>query len=130
MRLKFLVVVLLMLCTSVAGQPVPPLAITHDSATLYAAPGQQHQTLGTVPGRETVIIEGRSEGGHWLLIRTLDETLRGWVATSTVTLSADVFLPDLPLSAERLAEEPARVYPADISAKLEQLNSIPLLYNM
>lgn len=132
MRLKFWMAVLLILAlrASVYGQTVPPLAITHDPATLYAAPGQQHQTLGTVPGRETVIIEGRSEGGHWLLIRTLDESLRGWVATSTVTLSADVFLPDLPLSTESLTEETPKTYPDDIAAKLEQLNSIPLLYNM
>jgi hypothetical protein len=107
MRFRLVALMLLALfMNTINAQDIPPLAMTRGEVALYAAPGQD--TLGILPGRETVIIEGRSDAGHWLLIRTLDEVQRGWVATSGVALSADVILRDLPLSSESFtAEQPA-----------------------
>ncbi len=67
-----------------------PTGRTREDTDVYAAPSSESEIIGTVLPYALVIIEGRSETGAWLLIRTPYDALRGWVRTNALTLGEEV----------------------------------------
>jgi|FLYN01.1.fsa_nt_gi uncharacterized protein YraI len=102
--------------------------------TVYAAPGRDSAIIGQLPTGTVVYVEGRNDTGHWLLVRTPDGGLRGWIETGSTTLGA--ILRDLPVLDERLSAGVPQPTPTPIRtdptlvAMMERLRATPVLYNM
>jgi hypothetical protein len=72
-------------------------ATTRQGLNVRPAPSINNQPLGTLPGQTTVIVEGRNATSSWLLIRTPDNSVRGWVSRSLLRFSRPVSFGTLPV---------------------------------
>jgi hypothetical protein len=111
-------------------------ATTGAPVTLYAAPGLESAIMGDLPAGTRVIIEGRSDTAHWMLVHTPDGAMRGWAASGSMLLSDGIILRNLPVLGEGIAggtpqptATPVRSDPA-LLAMMERLRATPVLYNM
>ncbi len=103
--------------TNSAPAPAAPVGgsagtgTTIDMLNVRAAPGGQ--VLAQIGGRANVIIEGRNNIGDWILIRSTDNTIRGWVASRYVSFGEGVALEYLPVTEEQVGmAAPAPAAPA------------------
>jgi hypothetical protein len=72
-------------------------ATTNAQLRVRSGPGTRFSRIAVLPQNTTVIVEGRNDNADWLLIRTQDNSVRGWVALGFVTLSREVRITDLPI---------------------------------
>lgn len=78
-------------------------------------PNQQSTILAQIAENSTVTIEGRNTFGNWILVRSADGSVRGWVASRYVAFGGDDVLPAIPVVAESLdGPAPAQPAPAEI----------------
>jgi uncharacterized protein YraI len=80
-----------------------PTARTVGTLNLRSGPGQSYSRLGTLARNTALVLEARSADSTWLLVHTLDNTLRGWVFAAY--LETNVTLADLPISEEGATTE-------------------------
>lgn len=141
---------------------VPPVAagsgggLTISNLNVRSGPGTNNTTITKVLARTRVIIESRNEVGDWIVIRTPDNAIRGWVSTRYVNFDDDVSLHTLPISTEIAGQASASsveeasppVAPntgpieipvidpnsftlpqGDVATLTQRLDAIPLFYN-
>lgn len=60
-------------------------AATTGRLNVRRGPGLNHAVLAAVPGGTLLVLEGRSSAGDWVLGRTADGALRGWLAAEFLT---------------------------------------------
>lgn len=102
---------LLLMISMVATAQEQPLARVVDTVNVRAGAGTSFQALGQIPARSQVFVEARNRIGDWVLIRTQDESLRGWVASRFTYWGEGVPLEMLPVSTETFAGVPAPAAP-------------------
>lgn len=76
---------------------------TIDTLNVRGGPGTEYAPLTQINPRVRVAIEGRNTIGNWILIHSLDNAIRGWVASRYVAFDEGVNLDDLPVTEEQLA---------------------------
>lgn len=71
-----------------------------DRLNVRAGAGVAFGSVGQMPLNERVLIEARSPRGDWLLVRTLDDRIRGWVASRFIGWSEAIDLATFVISDE------------------------------
>ncbi len=91
------------------GGPALPLeaqgntqVFTHYVQAVYSEPGRSSPIVGVLVPQAKVILEGRSTDTAWVLGRTPDGTVRGWIESRFLDIPPDVNLPKLLVSNEML----------------------------
>ena len=77
-----------------------PDAWTAYELNLRAGPGGAHPVLAVLPASTPLQAEARSEDAAWLLARSLDGAVRGWVAAGYLEYAPGVVVARLPVSGE------------------------------
>ncbi len=113
--MKRIALILLALCAiagvalSQEGQP----ARTLDRVTVRVNGDQTAAVITQLAINTDVIVEARNRVGNWVLVRTGDGSVRGWVASRYVFWRGGISLENLPVSAEVLgAPAPIAAAPA------------------
>jgi uncharacterized protein YraI len=70
---------------------------TISTLNVRSGAGEDYAVITLIDPRMDVIVEGRNRVGNWLLIRTPDGVIRGWVASRYITWSQDYELANLPI---------------------------------
>jgi uncharacterized protein YraI len=83
------------LMTLLAQGEVP--ATTTSVLNVRGEPSRTSARIGRLPDNTAIIVEGRNEAGDWLLVRSQDGSLRGWVAIGFVQFTDAIRILDLPL---------------------------------
>ena len=78
------------------------LARTLDLLNLRPVPSLDSPVITQIMPGSAVLLEARSADGDWVLARTPEGYLRGWVARDALAYPQGFVLGDLPVSAERL----------------------------
>jgi hypothetical protein len=78
-------------------------AYTIDTLNVRVAPGRDNPAITRLSPRTEILIEARNRIGDWLLIRTPDAAVRGWVATRFVDTPNGFDLGALAISEEIFA---------------------------
>jgi uncharacterized protein YraI len=112
-------------------------------ATLYSlmnvrqGPGGEHKSLGQLQANTIVVVEARNAIGNWVIIHTVDNITRGWVASRYVNFGGTFNLGSLPIVNEIIGEtqlQPGDVatgLPTDTSEQMvDRLRNTPILHNM
>lgn len=73
---------------------------------IRTGPGTEYSVIATLPWNAPVIVEGRSNIGNWLLIRSADGGVRGWAATRYVNIG-DADLDMIVVKTELFGDAPA-----------------------
>ncbi len=110
-----LAIVLLLVATSVLAQ-AGGLGTTIDTVNARSGPGTNYDVIGIVHSLTRVIFEGRTQIGDWVLVRTQDGSVRGWVASRYIDFDDGVELAYLPVTGELLGPAPASSSPAENTA--------------
>ncbi len=97
-RLLTLIVSLLMAAAAVAQTPLEAQVI--DNVNVRAGAGQEYARLAQLPVGQVVLVEARNRIGNWVLVRTPDAAIRGWVASRYVRWDAEVELAALSIGDE------------------------------
>jgi hypothetical protein len=88
----------------------PYQALTHYAVTAYSGPGRTYAIVGVLNPKAKVILEARDTGTSWLLGRSMDGTVRGWIEKRFLDLPADSSLIELRVSQESMfVPEPTEV---------------------
>jgi uncharacterized protein YraI len=125
-------------------QPLPPppagtaAGQTITTLNMRVGPGTGYDKVNQAPQGADIIIEGRNALGDWLLVRTPDNTARGWVATRFVRVGAGVILNNQPILDEIVGEQPEGVEEVpnivlptgNLEEMYARLDSTPVLHNM
>lgn len=77
-----------------------PDAWTAYELNLRAGPGSAQPVLAVLPPGTAVLAEARSADSAWLLVRTIDDAWRGWVAAAYLEYAPGVLVARLPESSE------------------------------
>ncbi|MBN1285776.1 MAG: SH3 domain-containing protein [Anaerolineae bacterium] len=72
-----------------------PTPAAETDITLLEGPGADYPAAATVAPGAPLVIEGRSADSAWLLVHTSDQTARGWITASDITLNEGTSLTDL-----------------------------------
>jgi hypothetical protein len=127
-----MVIGLLLTFTTTLAQTsyVPPMAMTMVESPLYAAP--DGESVGALPALTAVFIEGRDGAGEWMLVRVIDDSASGWIASLDLLLSADVTVSNLPVrtAPSSVESQPVRFDLSTDEGRMARLQSIPVLFNM
>jgi|GEM_PF-262184 len=127
-RVLLLVAVLCLLIVAV----LPTFAqdgITIDILNVRAGASSESPILTEIGARVDVVIEGRNNIGNWILIRSADGAIRGWVASRFVDFSDDIVLANLPVSEEIIggvvvAEAAPEAPPETVQQPAAPVNSV------
>lgn len=113
---------------------------TSGELNVRTGPDTSNAKLTTIPGQTPVVIEFRNDIGDWVIIRTLDGSVRGWVASRFIFFDAGFSVQSLATSNERFTpsqgesggggEGAAPSVPSDLQPIVDRLYSIPVLHNM
>ncbi|MBN1964198.1 MAG: SH3 domain-containing protein, partial [Anaerolineae bacterium] len=96
-----------------AGAQAGPDGITAYEMNVRAGPGTGFGVIAQLPAGTGLIFEGRNADGSWLLVHTVDGTVRGWVASLYVQFQPGVTAARFPVSGEVIgAAAPAPADPA------------------
>lgn len=87
------------------------------SLNLRTGPGVEYETVITLRPNSGLAFEGRNADASWLLARTTDGALRGWVASLYVTFRDGFSVAGLPLSAETVAAYQVPAQPTPVMAQ-------------
>jgi len=105
---------------------------------LRAGPGRGYAALALLPASTPLIAEARNADAAWVLVRSTDNTQRGWVASGYLEYAPGLVFANLPLSSEVLsagdqpeaAPAPAALATSDPTATLNgTLISQDLIYD-
>lgn len=128
-----------------------PNGTTIDGLNVRTGPGVDYEAMTRLPVRARVIIEGRNTIGDWIIVRTIDNSIRGWVASRYVQFDEGLLLGNLEVLPNNLAlsgqdydsgntvgiaDTPAEllrdllITHTDYAAMQARLENTPLLYNM
>lgn len=77
-------------------------ALTHYAQTVYNAPGRSSPIIGVLVPQAKVILEARNADASWVLGRTPDGAVRGWIESRFLDIPTDINLPKLLVSGETL----------------------------
>jgi uncharacterized protein YraI len=101
-----LIILAAMLLLSVVDQGAvraeAPNAWATVQINLRSGPGTQFAALGTLPVNTPLVLEARNTDTSWVLVHTVDRTLRGWAKTTLLKISRDVSVYHLPGSDEQV----------------------------
>ena len=101
-----LIILAAMLLLSVVDQGAvraeAPNAWATVQINLRSGPGTQFAALGTLPVNTPLVLEARNSDTSWVLVHTVDRTLRGWAKTTLLKISRDVSVYHLPGSDEQV----------------------------
>ena len=86
--------------TSVHAQQSTVQALTHYALTVYSGPNRSDSIIGVLNPRAKVILEARSADTSWVLGRSTDGLLRGWVESRYLELSEEANVAKLLVSTE------------------------------
>ncbi len=75
-------------------------SMTIDTVNVRSGPGTDYGVVSMISPRVDVIVEGRNDIGNWSLIHTLDNGIRGWVASRYLIWENDTVLDMLPVLTE------------------------------
>lgn len=114
-RMIVLALLCLLVVISVTAQD-GQLAKVVDTVNVRAGAGTENALIGQIAVRTEVMVEARNRRGNWVLLHTLDNALRGWVASRYVIWDGGTALENLPISEEVLAVTLAPSAPASASA--------------
>lgn len=64
-----------------------------------SGPGTQYNVLATVEGNVGLVLEARNQDGSWVLARTVDGSIRGWLASLYIQF-VNITAMSLPVSSE------------------------------
>lgn len=112
---------------------------TISTLNVRSGDGTSNSAIGQIPVDTSVIIEGRNQVGDWFLIRAVDNSIRGWVASRYINRQAGLEITDVPVVGAVIAPPASSdVVPAgDIpvlsgneAALAEQLSNIPIVPNI
>lgn len=78
-------------------------ANTTAQLNVRSGPGQGNQRIGRLSLNTAVMIEGRNGSGDWVLVRSLDGSIRGWVSSAYLTLNNGNALANYPVVEEAVA---------------------------
>ncbi|MBN1564981.1 MAG: hypothetical protein JXA10_14135 [Anaerolineae bacterium] len=108
--IRKLFIALVLFSVSFASMPMrPPVmaqqgstvqALTHYALTVYSGPNRSNAIIGVLNPHAKVILESRNADLSWVLARSLDGLLRGWVEPRYLTLSDDANIAKLFVSTE------------------------------
>jgi uncharacterized protein YraI len=122
-----------------------------DTLNVRSEPNTNNVPITQIAPRVRVVVESRNQRGDWVMIHTLDNTIRGWVASRYVALDDGVNLSALPVNGEVVTGGGASPAPVDngtgpvdpdtippvppptdaeLAAMLTRLQNTPVLYNM
>ena len=72
------------------------LALTTTILNARSGPGTDYGVLGQLPHATTVAMVGRSEAGDWLMVRSVEDGLEGWVSTGYLSIASGFNVMGLP----------------------------------
>jgi uncharacterized protein YraI len=112
---KFLLLALTLcfLVVGVLAQVAQPARIV-DTINVRTAPGTENAAITQLTVNTNVIVEARNRVGDWVLVRTEDGSVRGWVASRYAVWRDGIGLADLPISTETF-NAPASVAVAPVN---------------
>lgn len=77
-------------------------ALTHYALTVYNAPGRDYAIIGVLIPHAKIILEARSADAAWVLGRTTDGSIRGWMESRYLTIPPDVAVVSILVSTETI----------------------------
>jgi uncharacterized protein YraI len=89
--------VLVLMTTVVLLAQTELIGRTISTLNVRSGAGEEYAVITMIDPRMDVIVEGRNRIGNWLLVRTPDGAIRGWVASRYITWSQDYELANLPV---------------------------------
>ena len=100
--------------------------LTHYAQTVYNAPGRSSPIIGVLVPQAKVILEARNADASWVLGRTPDGTVRGWIESRFLDIPVDINLPKLLVSNETMFV-PAINASADAAYTTIELSDYPII---
>lgn len=77
-------------------------AITPYALTVYSQPDRSGPIIGVMIPHAKIILEGRDESATWVLGRSIDGAVRGWMESRYLELSPSINITDLKLTMEAM----------------------------
>jgi hypothetical protein len=102
-------------------------ATTISSLNLRIGPSTKQEVITKLPRKTQVVIEGRNNIGDWLLVHTMDNSVRGWVATRYLILPDNFNLAGQPVTDEILAPKDPNQPPVAYGDALPATNDLDQL---
>lgn len=109
---------------------------TISTLNVRSGDGTSNSVIGQIPSNTAIIIEGRNQVGDWFLMRAVDNSIRGWVASRYVNRQDGLEIAAIPVVGAVIAPPASpEVAPAgDIpvlsgteAALAEQLMNVPIV---
>ena len=116
------------------------LGITISQINVRVGAGQENEAIDQLPRGVQVAIESRNRFGDWIIVRTIDGVIRGWVASRFVNFGEGVALEALPVSTEIIGALPSEQALSDFNPVItlpdgstnelvQNLNNTPIFHN-
>jgi hypothetical protein len=86
----------------VSGQQSTLQALTHYALTVYSGPDRSNPIIGVLNPHAKVILESRNADAGWVLGRSTDGLLRGWMESRYLELPEDANMTKLLVSTEEM----------------------------
>ena len=83
-------------------------AFTSYQMNVRSGPGTSHNTLATLEGNVGLVLEARNEDASWVLARTADGSVRGWLSSLYLRFTAGSAA-SLPVSTELVSGGPSNI---------------------
>jgi len=110
---------------------------TISTLNVRSGDGTSNPAIGQIPVNTNVVIEGRNPDGDWFLMRAVDGSIRGWVASRYIDRADGVEVVDIPvvgvviapsaLASDAPVSGEAPVLSGDEAALANQLANIPIV---
>jgi len=109
---------------------------TISTLNVRSGDGTSNPSIGQIAVNTSIVIEGRNQAGDWFLMHSVDNAIRGWVASRYVNRQGDVVISDIPVVGAVIApavsevvvvDGNAPVLSGDEAALAAQLASIPVV---
>lgn len=101
-------------------------AFTHYALTVYSSPERSSHIVGVLVPQAKVILEGRNIDTTWVLGRSTDGSVRGWMESRFLVLAPELSLPRLLVSNEVMfVPEAARSANTYVTVQLADFPIVP-----
>jgi len=97
---SFFVLLVLSLILAISSPALARDGVTISNLNVRTGPGTQYPAMTQISAQSNIIIEARNTVGDWIIIRSADDTVRGWVASRYVNFADNIALVNLPVSEE------------------------------